>query len=45
MYVRLKPSHVALRIGYDMPHGTYAKPCHMASKQNIGHAIYARLKP
>jgi len=28
-----------------MPHGTYARPCHMASKQGIGHATYVKPRP
>jgi hypothetical protein len=28
-----------------MPHGTYDRPCHVAFKQNIGHATYVRLRP
>ncbi len=36
--------HVAPSLGYDMPHGIYAKPCHVASMQGIKHATYARPK-
>jgi hypothetical protein len=45
IYVRLSPCHMAPNLGYDMPHGTYAKPCYVTSMQGIVHATYARLKP
>jgi hypothetical protein len=42
IYVRLKPCHVTPSLSYDMPHGQYARPCHVAFKQGMGHATYAR---
>jgi len=36
---------MAPNLGYDMPHGTYVRPCHVASKQNIGHATYFKPRP
>jgi hypothetical protein len=44
IYVRLRPSHVALNLGYDMPHGQYVKPCHVASEQDIRHVTHARTR-
>jgi hypothetical protein len=42
IYVRLRPCYVAPRLGYDMPHGTYARPCHVAFQQGIRHVTYVR---
>jgi hypothetical protein len=45
MYVKLRTCHVAPSLGYDMPHGPYAKPCHVASMQGIRHATYVKPRP
>jgi len=36
------PCHSSLKLHYAMPHGTYVKfrTCHMAIKQDLGHAMW-----
>jgi hypothetical protein len=45
IYVGFRTCHMAPSLGYDMPHGTYVRPCHVAFMQGIGHATYTRLRP